>query len=113
MVVALIIAGRVVDDPMEIWLGYASRTRTLREYDRAGSGDPAILTEAEVARTRIVASRVTWKECTRLLKRAADAPWSSVGKAADLASADPARRDELFDKAAALYWHFTTPTKPE
>ena len=28
---------------------------------------------------------------------------------ADLASADPAQRGGLFDKAAALYWHFTIP----
>ena len=94
---------------MEIWQGYASRTRTLREYDLASSGNPAILTEAEVARTRIIRSRISRKECAHLLERAADAPWSCVGSEAGLASADPAGRGGLFDKAAALYWHFTTP----
>jgi hypothetical protein len=77
-IVTLTIAGRVIDDPLRIWQDYASRTRTLREYDLADPGNPAILTEDEVTRTRIIASRVTREECARLLRRATDAPWSGV-----------------------------------
>jgi hypothetical protein len=32
-----------------------------------------------------------------------------VATDADLADADPSQRDGLFNKAASLYWHFTTP----
>jgi Family of unknown function (DUF6308) len=107
--VALTIAERVIDDPLSIWRDYARRTRTLDEYDLTGPGDPGILTEGEVTRTRIIASRISRDECGHLLRRAAEAPWGCVSAEADLADADPARRDGLFDQAAALYWHFTTP----
>jgi Family of unknown function (DUF6308) len=107
--VALTIAGRVIGDPLEIWQGYADRARTLHGYDLADTGNPAALTEGEVARTRIIASRVSRDECARLLKRAANAPWGCVSIEADLAFADPAWRGGLFDNAATLYWHFTTP----
>jgi uncharacterized protein DUF6308 len=107
--VTLIIDGRVIDDPMTIWRGYAGRTRTLNNYDLAGQGNPGILTEGDVARTRIIASRISRDECERLLKRADGAPWDCVSAEADLAAADPARRGGLFDQAAALYWHFTVP----
>jgi len=107
--VVLTVAGRVVPDPMEIWQDYARRTRTLHGYDLAGTGDPAILTASEVERTRIIASRISRKECVRLVNRAAEAPWALVAVDADLADADPSRRGGLFDQAAALYWHFTTP----
>ena len=106
---ALTVAGRVVPDPMEIWQDYARRTRTLHGYDLAGTGDPAILTASEVERTWIIASRISRKECVRLVNRAAGAPWAFVAVDADLADADPSRRGGLFDQAAALYWHFTTP----
>jgi len=109
LTVALTVAGRLIRDPIEIWQGYASRTRTLHEYDLADAGDPAILVESEVARTRIIASRVSRKECAFLLQRAVDAPWGCVSGDADLTSTDPAHRGGLFDNAAALYWHFTTP----
>ena len=105
----LTVAGRVVPDPMEIWQDYSRRTRTLHGYDLAGTGDPAILTASEVERTRIIASRISRKECVRLVNRAAEAPWAFVAVDADLADADPSRRGGLFDQAAALYWHFTTP----
>lgn len=105
----LTVAGRVVPDPMEIWQDYARRTRTLHGYDLAGTGDPAILTASEVKRTRIIASRISRKECVRLVNRAAEAPWAFVAVDADLADADPSQRGGLFDQAAALYWHFTTP----
>lgn len=88
---ALTVAGRVIDDPLSIWRDYARRTRTLYEYDLTGPGDPAILTltEGDVARTRIIASRISREECKRLLRRASDAPWDCVSVEADLASADP------------------------
>jgi Family of unknown function (DUF6308) len=109
LIVALTVAERVVRDPVEFWRRYAIRTRTLREYDLAGAGDPAILVAGEVTRTRIIASRVTRQEGAWFLRRAADAPWDGVSADADLACADPAGRGGLFDNAAALYWHFTTP----
>jgi hypothetical protein len=83
---ALTIGGRVIDDPLSTWRNYARRTRILHKYDLADPGDPAILTEGDVARTRIIASRITREECERLLKRANDAPWDCVGARADLIS---------------------------
>lgn len=109
LIMGLTVAGRLVRDPIQIWRSYARRTRTLREYDLAGAGDPAILIACEVARTRIIASRVTRREGAWFLQRAADAPWGCVSAGADLVCADPAVRGSLFDGAAALYWHFTTP----
>jgi hypothetical protein len=94
---------------MEIWQGYSGRSRTLLGYDLAGTGDPVTLTQDEVKRTRIIASRVTNEECARFLKRARNAPWGDVSTDSDLACADPAWRGGIFDKAAALYWHFTAP----
>jgi hypothetical protein len=90
--VALIVAERVIDDPTRIWRNYAGRTRTLT------SGDLGVLTEGEVARTRIIASRISRDQCERLLRIAADAPWGCVSAEADLADADPARRDGLLTK---------------
>src|SRR5579864_5192570 len=98
MIVALTIAGRVIDDPLSIWRNYARRTRTLSIYDLADVGDPAILTEGDVIRTRIIASRISRKECEHLVKRASDAAWEGVSVGADLACADPVHRDGLFDK---------------
>jgi hypothetical protein len=89
-----------------------SGPRTLREYDLAGAGDPAVLVASEVERTWIIASRITRREGAWFLRRAADAPWGGVSADADLACADPAGRGDLFDNAAALYWHFTTPHQP-
>jgi Family of unknown function (DUF6308) len=107
-VVTLTIAGRSLD-PADIWRQYARRTRTLHGYDLAGTGDQASLTRAEVARSRIIASRISNDECGRLLRRSQSAPWASVSMDMDLAQADPVRRGGPFDNAAALYWHFTTP----
>jgi hypothetical protein len=79
---------------------------TSQTPDKKGS---VRLTEAEVERTWIVASRISRKECMRLISRASDAAWACVAVDAELANADPLVRGGLFDKAAALYWHFTTP----
>jgi hypothetical protein len=94
---------------MEMWQDYARRTRTLHGYDLAGVGDPTSLTPSEVERTWIIASRISREECVRLVNRAANAPWACVAVDAHLADADPAQRSGLFDRAAALYWRFTTP----
>lgn len=88
-------AGRLIRDPVEIWRAHASRTRTLREYDLTGAGDPAILLPGDVARTRIIASRGTRQDGAWFLQRAEDAPWSHVSADADLACADPADRGDL------------------
>jgi Family of unknown function (DUF6308) len=56
-----------------------------------------------------VASRISEEERTRLVVRAATAPWHDVPAGSELAAANPAERDGPFDKAAALYYHFAVP----
>ena len=105
--VSLTIAGHTID-PMPIWTDYAARSHTLDGYDLAGVGDPNILTAGEAWRTRIVASRLSRDEQSLVVARALDAPWSTVAADADLADADPQKRGGLFDRAAKLYWSFST-----
>jgi hypothetical protein len=111
-VVGLTTAGRHIDNALEIWQSYANRHQTLHGCDLTGTGEPTILTKTEVVRTRIIASRISNDECARLLRRTADAPWRCLSADADLADADPIQRGGVFDKAASLYWHFTTPHEP-
>jgi hypothetical protein len=109
---SLLIAQDVVDDPFPLWRRYAQKyTRTIREYDHGGSGDPDILTEAEAWRSRIINSRLTRGECTEVVRRAQSAPWASVPATADLADADASVAGGLFADTAGLYWWFTSPAR--
>jgi hypothetical protein len=108
------IAGRTVDDPMPIWRDYArDHRRTLLEYDLGGCGDAGQLTADEAWRSRIIGSRLTRRQRDRLVARASDSncPWSSVSAGTRLSDADPDKQGAEFDKAAALYWHFTQPSR--
>jgi hypothetical protein len=107
---ALYVAGQRVADPMSIWRGYGRRT--LDRYDLPGSGRSDVLTPAEAWRTRVVHSRLTRGEQTRLLARADTAPWSDVPADAELLNADPNEQGGLFHAAANLYWHFSNPRMP-
>ena len=105
----LTVAGIDIGDPMATWRDYSRRARTLDQYDLAPNGDPDVLLDDEVRRTRIVASRISEDERTRLAIRAATAPWHMIPADSDLVAADPAERGGLFDNAAALYYHFAVP----
>jgi len=110
----LCIAGRIVDDPMPIWRGYArSYPRTIREYDLGERGHPNYLTAGEAWRSRIINSRLTRSECQGLAARAAapSCPWRDVPEDASLSGSDPAAQGGGFDKVARLYWHFTWPER--
>ncbi len=96
--VRLRIADSWVDDPLTVVSGYArDLSKTLRVYDDAGAGDPAVLTMEEIARTRVIASRISHAEARWLLHRAEGAPWSAVAADADLRDADP-------DDDGSAYW---------
>jgi hypothetical protein len=95
-----------VQDPLQALRNYAARTKTVSQFDLAGTGDPEVLTAEEIARTRIISSRISRREASWLLQRSINAPWSHVPADADLRLADPARRNELYDAMTQLYNHF-------
>ncbi len=96
--VRLHIADTWVDDPLTVLTDYAQQYgKTLRVYDYAGPGDPAVLTMEEITRTRVIASRISHAEARWLLRRSANAPWSAVAADADLRSADR-------DDDGSAYW---------
>lgn len=96
--VRLRIADTWVDDPLSVLTDYARDLwKTLRVYDYAGSGDPAVLTKEEIARTRVIASRISHAEARWLLRRSEGAAWSAVAADADLRHADP-------DDEGSAYW---------
>jgi hypothetical protein len=100
------VAGVVVEDALAKLVRYSGRTRTLERYDLLGPGQPDCLTQAEIARTRVVSSRISKREEQWLLSAAADAPWSCVQADASLAHADPAEVGGLYDDMSGLYSHF-------
>src|ERR1700684_528061 len=102
------VAGDVIEDPMAMWRKYARRSgRTIRDYDLAEPGGPDALTAEQAWRSRIIGSRLTYRERDQLVERAVNAPWASVPADADLADTDPATPGGLFARAAGLYWTFT------
>jgi len=86
--VTLTVAGIAIADHMAIWRDYGGWTKTLDRYDLAPAGEPDLLTDDEVRRTRIVASRISEEERTRLVVRAATAPWHDVPAGSELAAGD-------------------------
>ncbi|MEU2349876.1 DUF6308 family protein [Modestobacter sp. NPDC049651] len=101
------IAGQEVTNPFERLVTYALRyAATLRRYDLGGSGDPSTLSAEDVARTRVIASRISHRERDWFVARGRSAPWADVPLAADLGDADPALEGDLYDRLGALYEHF-------
>jgi hypothetical protein len=104
--VRLRIADGWVDDPLTVLTEYArDLQKTLRVYDYAGSGDPAVLTMEEIARTRVIASRISHAEARWLLRRSEGAPWSAVAADADLRDADPDDDGSAYRPALDLWKH--------
>ncbi|MHA7134221.1 DUF6308 family protein [Oerskovia turbata] len=81
---------------------------TVATYDLGGAGDPLTLTGQEVARTRIIASRISNDQSAWFVERARAAPWGDVPADASLVDADPGERDGLYAAAVALHEHFRT-----
>ncbi|MEV8026829.1 DUF6308 family protein [Cellulosimicrobium funkei] len=101
------VAGKTISDPFSELSEYARRyDGTVSKYDLRGSGDPDVLTPEEVARTRIIASRISNTESAWFVERGGSAPWGGVPADARLADADPADNDGLYAAATALYEHF-------
>jgi Family of unknown function (DUF6308) len=88
----------------------AGQNRTLAQvilaYDLAGPGNPDALSPEEVARTRVISSRVSHQEAAWFVERAALAPWSAVSEHACLADADPMVDGGAYDDALTLYNYF-------
>lgn len=111
MAMGLCVAGREVTDPVSIWRDYARRyPRTISEYDLGPAGEPDTLTLGEVLRMRVLNSTISDGEAEELADRAAElrCPWGDVPPGEGLIRADPDIPHGLFDKAARLYWHFTS-----
>jgi hypothetical protein len=100
----LVIAGRSLNgsDALKKLAQYPERTPP--RYDLPGPGDPDVLSPAEVARTRVIKSRISNRQAEWFVERAKSAPWMSA--AADLRDADPAEPDGLYAAMAAMYDHF-------
>jgi hypothetical protein len=110
--VPLRICGHIISDPVTRWRSYAcGHRRTVRDYDLPGPGLPGQLTEAEAWRSRIIGSRLTYRQRDEIIRRAASAPWTTVPADADLADADPDDPAGLITRASELYWHFTWPRR--
>ncbi len=100
------IADSWVDDPLSTLAAYAHRYgKTLRVYDYAGAGDPAVLTMEEIARTRVIASRISHAEARWLLRRSEDAPWPAISADADLRDAGPGGDGSAYWPALDLWKH--------
>lgn len=79
-----------------------------------GTGDPDSLDDVDVARTRVINSRVSRGQGACLVDRArrAGSLWSAVPADAHLADADPDVRSGLYDASLRLFEHFMHPHMP-
>jgi hypothetical protein len=100
---SLQIAGHEVNDPMAIWSEYVHlHGKTIQRYDLIGPGNPDVLTEDEVWRTRIVVSRVTKQERSALPHIWMESRAASLPSEASIVDADPLKRQGLYDDAQAV-----------
>lgn len=79
---AVTIAGQIVRDPYDRLVRYAKQyPETLLRYDLGPPGDPNRITTDDVARTRVIKSRIARTECEQLIL--------ASDEAADLLAAIP------------------------
>lgn len=108
MQLTLALARTVIVDPFTELSEYGRRHHgTVTRYDLGGAGDSLALTTEEVARTRIIASRISNSQCEWFVERAVTAPWGDVPVDASLVDADPGDHYGLYDAAVALHGHFS------
>lgn len=101
------IAGRVIDAPFAKLAEYGLQHHgTVARYDLLGAGDPLMLSAEEVARTRVIKSRISRAQSDWFVSRSMSAPWEGVPFDARLADADPNLDGGLYAAADALYEHF-------
>lgn len=102
--VAVVIAGRErsITDCADALRRYPGAT--INDYDRPGPGDPTVLTRQEVARTRVLKSRISDQQLGWFVDRATRAPWPPAD--ADLRHAEPHIRNGLYDQLEDFYRHF-------
>jgi hypothetical protein len=105
------VAGRVIEAPFTELAAYGRRySRTVARYDLAGAGDPSLLSVDEVARTRVIASRISNAQSDWFVSRSMTAPWQGVQSNTSLSDADPALEGGLYAAAITLYEHFRSVT---
>lgn len=92
-----------VQDALEVLRQYPSKT--VRRFD-VPRCTPGIVTEAEIARTRAVRSRISKQEGRWFITRSSSANWQSVPWSACLRDADPEVEGGLYDGAVSIYNHF-------
>lgn len=99
------IADRPIERPFEEICAYASNHgRTVREYDLdPGDCGPNQVCNAEVRRTRRIASRISNRQGEEMLRTLAEAAWDGLPRSAVLADADPGARGGLYDAMSAVY----------
>jgi hypothetical protein len=103
---ALTLAGRRVEGPLEMLVQYADRQRrTLDRYDFGQPGEPDRLTIDDVRGTRVIASRISEAEAHELVAIAANRSdlWSAVPVGATLRDADPVEAGGLYDAMESLF----------
>jgi len=90
-----------------------THSATLRAYDFVGPGSAVAITTEEVVRTRVSRSRISAAEVDWFVARSAtcDALWLAVGPGARLADADANVHGDLYDRALALFEHFSEPAR--
>src|SRR5688572_25958182 len=98
----MVVAGVMKPDPLGQITGYASAySATVRRYDLGGPGDSSELTHEEVARTRVISSRISRDEADWFVARSVGctASWQSAPVEARLVDADPDIGGGLYDHA--------------
>ncbi|MFI8523082.1 DUF6308 family protein [Promicromonospora sukumoe] len=101
------IAGRAIESPFTELAAYGLKhDGTVARYDLAGASETMTLGSDEIARTRIIKSRISRAQSDWFVDRSTSAPWEDVPSAANLADADPEDDGGLYAAANALYEHF-------
>ncbi|MFY1661236.1 hypothetical protein [Micromonospora sp. WMMD1274] len=107
-VVPIEVAGRPVNDPLGVFVGYCKRhAHTVRAYDWLAGTHPVLTPKLiKVTRAPYMGSRMSREQERHLLRLSETAPWDDVPLNAHLRDADPMLNDGRYDSALRLYQHF-------
>ncbi|GAB3110346.1 hypothetical protein GCM10027055_09530 [Janibacter alkaliphilus] len=105
MALEITVAGRTIEDARRVVEHYArSHPRTLTRYDASTQECHDVISAEDVAASRVLASRISRAQGEEILELAASHHelLAQIPKEADLADADPAESQGLYDKGADL-----------
>jgi hypothetical protein len=88
-----------------------SHGETVERYDLGGLGDPDLVSEDEVIRTRVISSRIGRRDCGHLLRISAETTsvLAAIPTTAHLRDADPAVAGGLYDQAISVFDCYPAP----